>query len=285
MASKSERLTNRISDIVIWTLISGAALALGCGVVSVLGAAVGYAIAFSPAFILFAILMLLLAGSGPISILIVGLRRYRMPMIVGPLLLIPIISAYSIASNWVDFDHRSTAVAELDQREFASAAKPHGLIFMEFARSPDCDAICRQILLRTNYSVGIDGAPRVLYRKVSQSECATTDLTTLHFSGACVTREVSTQAIDDGLLIETPVTSVPGGQSEWEWRVLSELSGPEFSGDAFALVERIPGSEDRPLGRWVSGEVAVWPFHSGQIGKRFSRSEFYAAALGVPVQE
>jgi hypothetical protein len=49
----------------------------------------------------------------------------------------------------------------------------------------------------------------------------------------------------------------------------------------FALIERIPGEQDRVLGRWVSGEIVLWPFHSGPIGKSFERKDFYAAALGL----
>ncbi|HVM86377.1 MAG TPA: hypothetical protein VMW18_20950 [Candidatus Binatia bacterium] len=283
---KAERLTNRVSDIVVWALTSGLVLACGYGLAVALTNAVGFFVFFPLVAVLVIPVVLGLFVGGPIAIAIVGLRKRRLAMVVGPAMLVPIFLGVSIASNWFDFQHASAAVAALDKRQFAPANGLHRLVFMEFARSPDCDGICQQILLHTNYNVGIDGAPRVLYRKVSESECSTTDLTTLHFSGVCVTREVSTQAIDDGLIVETPGTYVPGGQSGvGEWDVFGRLPMPEFTGDAFAVVERVPGVEDRLLGMWVSGKVAVWPFHSGPIGKSFSRGEFYAAALGLPIQE
>ena len=126
---------------------------------------------------------------------------------------------------------------------------------------------------------GYGGEP-VVYRKLSESECQATSSSAqnINFDGICAAPK-KVDMVDDGLVIETRMSIVYGGSGSGE--TFDKLPPLEFSGMAFALIERVPGAKDRVLGRWVAGEVAVWPFRSGQIGQIFSRKDFYSAALGL----
>jgi hypothetical protein len=267
-----------ITEIVVWTMVSGALLIAASRLTSgIAQSAFGLFLVF-PQVVL---LVLLLILGGPAAVLIVGIRKRRLAMIAGPLLLIPIIAAYSIISSWFEMHRLSKDVAALDMRDFKTPSQYHDLIVLEYSRSTDCDELCKQILVRSDFSVGVPGYTfePIVYRKITEVECKATwySARNIRFAGICVTLD-KVKSVDDALLIVTPMTFISGGGM---WDLFPKLPSVEFKGNAFALVERTSGSADRVLGRWVAGEVTVWPFRSGQIGIRFDRKEFYAAALGL----
>jgi hypothetical protein len=285
MAYKTGDRLGTITDIVVWTIVSGAILLAAYGLVSVVlqSAAVLVMTMVFPPLILLTLLFIL---GGPAAVLIAGVRKRRLAMIVGPLLLIPILAAYSATSSWLEMRRMSRDVAALDMRDFSTASRHHNLVVMEYSHSIDCDDICQQILVQTDYSVGVPGysSEPVIYRKISDAQCQATwdSARNIRFAGICATLQ-KVQTVDDALLIETPPTSIHGGNLGG-YAVFNKLPPIEFSGKAFALIERLPRAKEQILGRWVAGEVRVWPFHSGPIGKNFSRKDFYSAALSLSVE-
>jgi hypothetical protein len=167
-------------------------------------------------------------------------------------------------------------------RVFSLPSSHHDLIVQGDSRSTDCDDLCQQILVQTDYRVGVPGygLKSLVYRKISEQECTDTwySAPNIRFAGICA-RVEGMDTVDDALLVMTPGTRIYGGITGYD--VFRDLPLLEFSGEALALVERTSGARDRVLGRWVAGEVSVSPFRSDQIGKSFSRKEFYAAALGL----
>jgi hypothetical protein len=280
MTEKIKTRRETAAKTVAWTLASGVMMLAAGRLVSAVLVRWSWPYVLPVPTVLLLLAVLLILG-GPAAVLVIGIRKRSLSMIAGPLLLIPIIAAYSIASNWFEMRRLSRDVAALDMRSFAMPSQDHDLIVLEYSRSTDCDDLCRQILQRTDRSVGVPGygSHPVVYRKISEARCKETwySAKNIRFGDICATL-VARETVDDALLIETPDTIVSGGDMGPE--IFSKLPPIEFSGQAFALVERIPGTPDRILGRWVAGEVSVWPFHSGPIGMGFDRKKFYAAALG-----
>jgi hypothetical protein len=241
---------------------------------------------FPPAFLqLLALVLVLSPVAGFVAVVAAGIRRRRPVLVVGPVLL-----AVMIAANWVTaqrsaMEHLASRVTALDQRAVKPPSRHHDLVVLEFNRATACDALCQGILVHSTLSVGVagNGASTIVYRRISEAECRATWYTAHNqrFAGICA-RVETLPSVQDALLIETPATYVAGGDGGPD--AFPGLPPQEFSGLAFALVERSPGAAERVLGRWIAGRVSVWPFDSGPIGADFSREDFYTAALGVDFQ-
>jgi hypothetical protein len=274
----------KTAQIAFWTLASGGLLLLTQALVSVFAqSAAGFVLAmiFPP----IVLLVLLLIVAGPAAILIAGVKKRRFAMIAGPLLLIPVIAAYSIGSNWFEVQRLTKDVSELDHRDFTTPVRRHDLIVMGDTRKTDCDDLCQRILAKTDFRVGVSGFARepVVYARISEAECKATWYVkrNMRFGDICVTVE-KFETVDDALVIEIPGTFISGGNYSLD--TFMRLPSLEFSGKAYTLIERLPDESDRILGRWVAGEIAVWPFNSGPIGRSFTREEFYAAVLGLQLE-
>src|SRR5690349_17551067 len=124
MAEKAGGRLATVTDIVLWTIASGAILCGAYGLAAaVMQSGLGFILAFVfPAAILLILLFIL---GGPIAILIAGVGNRRLAMIVGPLLLIPIFAAYSITSSWFEMRRLSSDVATLDMRTFSAPSRHH----------------------------------------------------------------------------------------------------------------------------------------------------------------
>jgi hypothetical protein len=188
MATKSGNRLGAISDVVVWTLLSGGAMVVAYELLLVItqsGVGLLLAFFFPPAVLL--IVLVLLFG-GPASVLIAGIRKRRLPMIVGPLLLVPIIAAYTVVSDWFEMRDLSKDVAALDVRAFSAPDRHHDLIILEHSASGDCDELCQRILVRTDYRVGIPAADSepIVYRKISEAQCKDTwdSARNVRFSGS-----------------------------------------------------------------------------------------------------
>jgi hypothetical protein len=230
----------------------------------------------SPAGSLLIGFVLLLGG--PLAILVIGIRKRRSGMIAGPLLLIPIVPIWSVASNWIGLHTKAESIAELDARTFSAPAVPHHLIAQEYSRSSDCDQLCQLILVSSPYAVAVGGpgSDRTVYRKISHAECLETQYVrrTVRFLGICAAAE-PVQRIDDALMIETPMNL-------GAWEIFPGIDH-EFEGTAYALVERLRG-QDHLLGRWISGRLDNGSFQSDSVGQAFTREEFYRSALGLRLE-
>ncbi len=281
---KTPSRLGKVTEILLWALASGALLLVAQALVSVFAqSSAGYVLAmiFPP----IVLLVLLIIVSGPAAILIAGVKKRRLAMIVGPLLLIPAIGAYSIVSNWFEIRRLTKDVTALDDRDFAIPARSHDLIIMGDTRKPDCDDLCQRILAGTDYRVGVSGfsSEPIVYSRISEAECKATWYVkrNMRFGDICATVE-KFKTVEDALVIEIPGTRISGGNYSLD--TFTRLPSLAFSGKAYTLIERLPDESDRVLGRWVAGEIAVWPFHSDSIGQSFTREDFYSAVLGVSLK-
>jgi hypothetical protein len=266
-------VTSRLWNTVIWLGASGLAAVSGMAIAQLLSMALYPLWFIAPVFatlILFALLL-----GGPAAILVTGIRKRRLDMIVGPLILIPIVAIWMRVSDWNEVRTMAKQVTALEMRTFAGPEAPHHLIALEYGSSTACDHLCQLILVNSDYTVAVGGMDytRTVYRKIGHAECLKTQYVrhNIRFFGICATAD-PVQRIDDGLLIETP--------ANLEATDLFSKLGTEFDGTAFALVER-RGGQDRLLGRWISGKVKSGWFESDSIGQDFTREAFYRAALGM----
>lgn len=275
-------MPKRLQSILVWACASAATVAVGLGILHFLGTALGalwYGNPLSSMVVLFGFLL-----GGPLAILVAGIKKRRLGMVLGPLALIPVVTVWMEASDWFEMRDKAQQLAQLDMRAFLSPAAPHHLVAMDPGLNTDCDEICRQILLKTDYVVAVpDSSGRwLVYRELSEEKCHETEYMqrNMRFSGICITGEPA-DVIADGLLI---MKLSELGYRDDSMPVRYDL-GIGFSGTAYALIERNPSERDRVLGRWVSGSYKIGRFDSGQIAQPFTRSAFYSAALGIPIQD
>ena len=123
----------------------------------------------SPLVSLLIIFALLLGG--PAAILLIGVKKRRLGMILGPLLLIPIFAIWRFASDWAEMRDEAQRLAELDMRSFATPASQHHMIAMEYSRSKECDLLCQLILVNSDYAVAVSGISSdwTVYRRISHA--------------------------------------------------------------------------------------------------------------------
>jgi hypothetical protein len=269
-------MPQRLQAVLVWACASAATVAIGLGILRILGTSLG-ALWYASPLASIVILIALLLG-GPLAILVAGIKRRRFGMALGPLLLIPLVTAWEVASDWLELRRLTHSTAALDTRAFATPESRHTMLVMEYSQSTDCDRLCQLILVNSDYAVAVGGisAERVVYRKIGRAECHETEYVrhNVRFFGICATTDTISQ-IRDALLIETPMNL-------GSWDVFPDLSY-EFDGKAFALLERREG-QNRVLGRWIAGrEKSEW-FESNPIGADFTREEFYSAALGMRLE-
>jgi len=281
MTDKGRTRLGILGTVAVWALASGVMVFAADRLVSAVFMPSSWPYVLPIPTVLLLLPLLLILG-GPAAVLVIGILKRNLAMIAGPLLLIPILSAYAMASSWLEMRRLSRDVASLDMRVFLARSSRHDLIVQGDSRSTDCDDLCQQILVQTDYRVGVPGygSKSFVYRKISEPECKDTwySAPNIRFAGICARIE-EMDTVDDALFIVTPGTRITGGIRGHD--VFQDLPPIEFTGQAFALVERIPEAPDRILGRWVAGDVSVWPFHSSPIGKSFDRKTFYAAALAL----
>jgi hypothetical protein len=270
-------MPQRLQAVLIWACASAATVAIGLGILRILGTFLG-ALWYASPLASIVILIALLLG-GPLAILVAGIKRRRFGMVLGPLLLIPLVTGWEVASDWLELRRLTHSTAALDTRAFATPESHHTILVMESSQGMACDQLCQLILVNSDYDVVVRGAGPggIVYREISHAQCLETWYVrhNLQFFGICVTTD-GVNRIDDGLFIETPMT-LPSRN------VFPTSLDYRFDGMAYALVERQQGDE-RVLSRWIAGNVKVGWFESDQIGQNFTREAFYRAALGMRLE-
>jgi hypothetical protein len=235
----------------------------------------GAVLPYTPFFGLALLIVFVLNFGGPIAVILTGFGKRQWPMVAGGFASLLLLAAASVVSDWLDMRRLTHSVAALDMRTFAQPQSSPAILVLEYSRNTDCDQLCQLILVNSDYAVAVGGisAQRVVYRKIGHAECHETEYVShnVQFFGICATTD-TVDRIDDALLIVTPMNLEA-------WDEFPGL-GYEFSGKAFALIERREG-QNHLLGRWISGRAKSAWFESDSIGADFTREEFYRAALGM----
>lgn len=235
-------------------------------------------------FGLSALVMLALPFIGPAVIVIYGLIRQRFGVALGPVLLFAAIPAVSNLFITIDKENANSAIVELTRPTHAD----QGVLILDIPNET-CDSICLQILAQSEYEVIIGDTS---FKRAAPSDClglpflgSTLDFIAHGYADVCASTRASKEA-DTALVIREISAS--------RRQPYSELPSI-FDGTVYELHERESGS-DRLLGRWITGgvgarlpEFLLYPariFGSrlvATVGTKFSRSDFYSAALGMNI--
>jgi hypothetical protein len=232
---------------------------------------------------------------GPIVMFVIGVLRGRPGFAAAPALLLVALLAYRHA-NLVEAAHEAqTAVdkaASFNVYPFLAPVKPHDIVAIQDSydarEGGACSPICRQILLTSDYAVGVaetaSGQWRVHRKAAGHEFCSQpaqvesyVSLLNYRHAGVCITLAHEAPH-KDALVIR---------ENRSEHASANNLLPKSVQGLVMEFFERTDG-QDRLLGRVISGTVQP-PLLSGQQATQtpinMTDADFYAAALNLPIQQ
>ena len=228
---------------------------------------------------------------GPVVVLVRALVKWSAGRVLGALCGIPVLLAFEAVH--MQFDARQ--INALDERQFSSAQRAHNVVAtknsyygdLDYVRA--CSEICLQILIDGRYTPAVERLQGgwLVFHLAKGRSCTEEPSAMRYFEmlrrGYIDTCIAASQVgpPTDSLIIDENFHS---DQSEIRRRYPSIASAYEY-------LDRING-QDTLLGRWVTGiaepSLTISYFFGLDrrvIGARFEDHEFYAAALGMPLQK
>ncbi len=220
----------------------------------------------------------------------IGLRKGRKAMASAPVAALVAIYFFDAHNDKVDAKSVSEMADSLRATEVRPFLATHGLDILLVQDEPSCDWLCMQVLAKSSFSYAgsHDQAP-VIYRRAVGETCLTPQAMESYVAfleaglpGICAVVEGWTPA---GRYISIQTTQhVPDSRA----RISSE---PYFEGISIEAVEH-GASENRVIGRWAGGVVAVPHrvsafslLHQTKeiVGQRPELSEFVSGLLGFEI--
>jgi hypothetical protein len=273
-------------DIPISAAVSGVASLIGYTIIQAMPMGLAMAFAFTGLVWLVYVMMLALMYGGPVIVVANGLLKRRLGRIVGPLLLISGLAAYSHATVAHD---RDTAAAA-DTRPIHLDGPLPKIVALE-EQTTFCQSHCIQVLANTDFDVvqrPSSKRPWQRFRKVVGLTCddnahrtSTIGFIRLGYIGVCSEQIDSDAKVDDAIFISAKFQT----SGDWE-------GAGRFRGD-YAVAGRVQNGTTSILGRWINGriEAPLGDFLGAlaakdvKVGSPFMVEDIYRAAIGIPISD
>ena len=273
-------------DIPISIAIGGVASLIGYAIVQAMPMGLAITAAFTGAIGLLYVVMLALMYGGPVIMVLNGLLKRRPGRVVGPLLLVAGLAAYSHAIVAHDRD----AAAAADTRPIHLDGPLPKIVAIE-EQTIFCLSHCIQVLASTDFDVvqrASSKRPWQRFRKVVGPTCdddahrtSTIGFIRLGYIGMCSEQIDSDAKVDDAIFISAKFQT----SGDWE-------GAGRFRGD-YAVVGRIQNGTTSILGRWINGriEAPLGDFLQAlaakdvKVGSPLIVEDIYRAAIGISISD